>query len=84
MCQHDDDNATVDGPTWGRWRSWLSHLSNTQKVLSSNLGRLMGQVVYILIIASFSLILVNAYDKSNIRSVFRCLSWSSCHTVTVE
>ena len=25
----------------GRWRSWLSHLSNTQKVLSSNLGRLM-------------------------------------------
>ena len=24
----------------GRWRSWLSHLSNTQKVLSSNLGRL--------------------------------------------
>ena len=26
---------------WGRWRSWLSHLSNTQKVLSSNLGRLI-------------------------------------------
>ena len=25
----------------GRWRSWLSHLSNTQKVLSSNLGRLI-------------------------------------------
>ena len=25
----------------GRWRSWLSHLSNTQKVLSSILGRLM-------------------------------------------
>ena len=24
----------------GRWRSWLSHLSNTQKVLSSILGRL--------------------------------------------
>ena len=23
-----------------RWRSWLSHLSNTQKVLSSSLGRL--------------------------------------------
>ncbi len=27
--------------SWGRWRSWLSHLSNTQKVLSSNLGRLI-------------------------------------------
>ncbi len=25
----------------GRWRSWLSHLSNTQKVLSSSLGRLI-------------------------------------------
>ncbi|KAK0442289.1 uncharacterized protein EV420DRAFT_1080408 [Desarmillaria tabescens] len=24
----------------GRWRSWLSHLSNTQKVLSSSLGQL--------------------------------------------
>ena len=23
-----------------RWRSWLSHLSNTQKVLSSSLGRI--------------------------------------------
>ena len=27
--------------TVGRWRSWLSHLSNTQKVLSSILGRLI-------------------------------------------
>jgi hypothetical protein len=24
-----------------RWRSWLSHLSNTQKVLSSSLGRII-------------------------------------------
>ncbi|KAI5894798.1 uncharacterized protein SCHCODRAFT_02617817 [Schizophyllum commune H4-8] len=28
-------------PPTGRWRSWLSHLSNTQKVLSSILGRLI-------------------------------------------
>jgi hypothetical protein len=32
-----------DGQSVGRWRSWLSHLSNkrTQKVLSSSLGRLI-------------------------------------------
>ena len=37
----------------GRWRSWLSHLSNTQKVLSSSLGRLI-----LLLGTSFPLILV--------------------------
>ena len=33
--------ALIWGLLAGRWRSWLSHLSNTQKVLSSSLGRLI-------------------------------------------
>ena len=38
------DNIFQCYQTSGRWRSWLSHLSNTtvaQKVLSSSLGRLI-------------------------------------------
>ena len=31
----------MDQQNMGRWRSWLSHLSNTQKVLSSILGQLI-------------------------------------------
>ena len=34
-------NIIIHADCMGRWRSWLSHLSNTQKVLSSNLGRLI-------------------------------------------
>ncbi|TFK21714.1 hypothetical protein FA15DRAFT_623593 [Coprinopsis marcescibilis] len=33
--------TTRDGSAAGRWRSWLSHLSNTQKVTSSILVRLI-------------------------------------------
>ena len=37
--------SAISGPEFfveimGRWRSWLSHLSNTQKAPSSSLGRL--------------------------------------------
>jgi hypothetical protein len=42
------EHGSEDTSAMGRWRSWLSHLSNipdgqliTQKVLSSNLGRLI-------------------------------------------
>jgi hypothetical protein len=30
-----------------RWRSWLSHLSNTQKVLSSSLGRIISLLIFV-------------------------------------
>ena len=48
MCVECYDEMTINAiilfitlSDKGRWRSWLSHLSNTQKVLSSNLGRLI-------------------------------------------
>ena len=34
----------VDLNTTVRWRSWLSHLSNTQKVPSSSLGRIIARL----------------------------------------
>ena len=53
-----------------RWRSWLSHLSNTQKVLSSSLGRI--------ILASFCFLLLQI-------SITRA-DWQAtcCHRTAVD
>ena len=40
-CSNSSINVSAESLCKGRWRSWLSHLSYTQKVLSSSLGRLI-------------------------------------------
>ena len=52
---------TVTPVSTGRWRSWLSHLSNTQKVLSSSLGRLTFSSIFLHVVdLKFSPVTSNA------------------------